>query len=76
MYPLNREKRLNTFPRSTDKIQILNELPTDKRQIKVPQDSMLYPTYVNNKKILKIFVFEFAQQPSIKNATAFLPSIA
>jgi len=37
MYLLNREKR-NVFPRSTDIIQVLNELPTDKRHVKVPQD--------------------------------------
>ena len=33
MYLLDREKRLNVFPRSTNIIQVLNELPTDKRHI-------------------------------------------
>jgi len=36
------------FPRSTDIIQVLNELPTDKRH-KVPQDRLLCPTHVDNK---------------------------
>ena len=40
----------NDFPRSTDIpiIQVLNELPTDKRHIKVQPD--LCPTHVGNKK--------------------------
>ena len=42
MYQLNREKRCNAFPRSTDIIQILNKLPTDKRHIKVSQDRQLH----------------------------------
>jgi len=46
---LNREKCVNAFPRSTDMIQVLNELPSDKRHIKVPQDTLLCPTHVNNK---------------------------
>jgi len=33
MYLLNREKGLNAFPRSTDIIEVLNELPTGKRHI-------------------------------------------
>jgi len=28
----------NIFPGSTDKLQVTNELPTDKSDIKVPQD--------------------------------------
>ena len=43
----NRDKLLFEI---TDIIQVLNELPTDKRHIKVPQDRLLCPTYVNNKK--------------------------
>ena len=50
MYLLYREKRWNTFLRSTDIIQVLNELPTDKRHIKEPQDRLLCPTHVDNKK--------------------------
>ena len=38
MYLLNREKRYKGFSSSTDIIQVLNELPTDKRHIRVPQD--------------------------------------
>jgi len=40
MHLLNREKRCKAFPKSTDIIQVFNELPTDKRLIiiKVPQD--------------------------------------
>jgi len=30
-YLLNREKRLNAFLRSTDIIQVLNDIPTDKK---------------------------------------------
>jgi len=42
IYLLNREKRCNAFPRSTDKIQVLNELPTNIRHIKETQDVMPY----------------------------------
>ena len=37
------------FPRSTDIIQFVNELPTDKINIRVPQDELMCPAYVNNK---------------------------
>ena len=50
MYLLNREKRCNAFPRSTDIIHILNELPTDKRHIKVQQHRLLCHTHLDNKK--------------------------
>ena len=55
MYLLYREKCLRAFPRSTDIIQVLNELPTEKRHtlykcIKVPQNRLLCPTHVDNKK--------------------------
>jgi len=50
MYLFNREKRLNAFPSSTYKMQALNELPTDIRHIKVPQDRLLCPTAIDNKK--------------------------
>jgi len=40
----------NAFPRSIDIIQI-NELPTDWRHMKVPQERVLCPTHVDNKKI-------------------------
>ena len=50
MYLLNWKKHLNAFPRSTDIIQVLNELVTDKRHIKVPQDRLLCPSHADNKK--------------------------
>ena len=50
MYLLNREKRCYAFPRSTDIIQVLNDLPTDKRHIKEPQDRQLCLTHIDNKK--------------------------
>ena len=50
MYLWNRENRLNAFLISTDIIQVLNELQTDKIHIKVPQDRLLCPTHVHNKK--------------------------
>jgi len=50
MYLLNRESVTYAFPRSTDIKQVLNELPTDKRHIKVPQDRLICPTHVNNKE--------------------------
>jgi len=50
MYLLNRKKRCNAFPRSTDIIQVSDELPTDKIHFKVPQDRLLCPTHVDNKK--------------------------
>ena len=44
MYLLNRENRLNAFPRSTDIIQDLNDLP------QVPKNRLLCPTQFGNKK--------------------------
>jgi len=32
--------------------KVFNELPTDNRHIKVPQERLLCPTHVNNKKKL------------------------
>ena len=43
---------LNTFPRSTVIIYVLNELPTVNRHIKVPQYRLLCPTHVDNKKTI------------------------
>jgi len=37
MYLLKEKSITDAFPRSTDIIQVLNELPSDKRHIKVPQ---------------------------------------
>jgi len=45
IYPLNRERRCS--PRSADTKQVLNELPTAKRQIKVPEE---WHTHVDNMK--------------------------
>jgi len=42
--------RLNAFPCSTDIIQVLIELPTDKRHIRVQHDRLLCLTHVDNKK--------------------------
>jgi len=38
------------FPKSTDIQHVLNEWPTDIRHINEPQDRLLCPTYVDNKK--------------------------
>jgi len=40
MHLLKREKRCNAFSGSTDIIQVFNELPTNKRHIKVPQERL------------------------------------
>jgi len=48
-YLLNSSSVTNAFLRSTDKIQVLNKLTADKRQIKVPRDRLLCPTHVDNK---------------------------
>ena len=40
----------NALSRSKNIIQVLNELPTDKRHIKVPQGKLLCPPHVDNKK--------------------------
>ena len=40
----------NAFPKSTDIIQVLNELPTVQIHIKIPQDRLLCPTHVDKKK--------------------------
>jgi len=54
MYLLNRESVTNAFSRPTDiLIQVLNELQTDKRHIKVLQDRLLCPTHVDNLKNLQ-----------------------
>jgi len=52
MYLLNREKR---YWRCSEIniiyiIQVLNELPTDERHMKVQQDRLLCPTHFDNKK--------------------------
>ena len=44
-----RERVTNAFPKSTDIIQVLNGLTTDRRHIKVPQDRILYPTHFDKK---------------------------
>jgi len=49
-YLWNRENVTKVFPRSSYRIQVLNEFPTDKRHIKVPQDRLLCSTHVDNKK--------------------------
>ena len=49
MYLLNGEKRCNAFSRSRDIIPVLNELPTDRRYIKVQQDRLLCSTLGDNK---------------------------
>jgi len=70
MYLLNREKRWHAFPRSTDLIKVLNKLPTDKRHIKVPQDRLLCPTHVDNKKqqvFEKFFLGVLHDQTSAKS---------
>jgi len=57
------------FPRSTDIIQVLNELPTDKIHIKVPQDRLLCPTHVDNKKVQlfeKLFLSVLHDQTSVE----------
>ena len=43
-------KRCNAFQKTTDIKQVLNESPTNKRHVNVPQDSLLCPIHVNNKK--------------------------
>jgi len=43
-------ERCNAFSTSTDIIQVLNELPTEKRHIEVSQDKMLCPIHMDNKK--------------------------
>ena len=50
----------NAFPRSIDIIQVLNEFATDKRHTKVPQDRLLCPTHVDNKKkqVFNFFLFK------------------
>jgi len=47
MYLLYREKRCNAFLISTDILVLV----TDKRHIKLPQNRLLCPTHVDNKKI-------------------------
>jgi len=43
-------QRCNASPRTTDIVQVLNELPTDKRHIKAPEDRLLCNTHADNKK--------------------------
>jgi len=50
MYLLNRENVTNAFPRSTDIIQVLNELPTDKRHITTRLTGMPY-THQQQEKL-------------------------
>ena len=68
MYLLNREKRLNAVPRSTDIIQVLNEMTTDKRHIKVPQCRLLCHTHVDNKKkqAFENYLFKCVTRPDLR----------
>ena len=50
MYMLNRGMRCTAFLRSTDILQVFNELLTDKRHFKAPQDRLLSPTLVDMQK--------------------------
>jgi len=55
MYIFNKEKRCNAFPRSTDIIQVLKELPIDNRHIKDARSVSLYP--YNRSQILPYVKF-------------------
>jgi len=71
MYLLNSEKRLNAFPRSTDIIKVLNELPTDKRHIKLRYhkiDCLLIHVDNKRKKFSKKNIFSVLHdQTSVKS---------
>jgi len=59
-YLLNRKSVTYAFLRSADIIKVFNELPTDKKNIKVPHDRVLCHTHVDKKKkqVFQIFVFK------------------
>jgi len=58
MYLLNRKSVTNPFPRSTGIIQILNELPTDKRHIKGPDHNALHAPTTRKQRFSNIFFLE------------------
>jgi len=47
---LDRKKHLNAFSRSTNIIQVWNELPTDKRHITVSQNTAMPYTHQEQEK--------------------------
>jgi len=69
MYLLKREKRCNTLRDQQiiiwDIIEVLNELPTDKRHNKVPQDRLLCHTHVDkkHKQVFENFLVKCIKQP-------------
>ena len=69
MSPIDLATRFkNAFPRSTVIIQVLNELPIDKKTyIMVPQDKLLCPTHIDNKKkpVFDNFLFRCVTGPDL-----------
>jgi len=52
----------NVCPRLTDKLQVLNKLPTELRHILVPQGRISWPKNINNKNVgISIFLFCVSQ---------------
>jgi len=70
MYLLNREKRLNAFPRSTDIIQVLNELPIDKKIHVLRYHEIEWyalHTSIRRKKVFEAFLFKCFSYKTDKN---------
>jgi len=65
MYLLDREKRLNVFPRSTNIIQVLNELLTDKRHIKVSQNTAMPYTHQEQEETVGFFLIKCVTRPDL-----------
>ena len=69
MYLLKKEKRCNTLRDQQiiiwDIIEVLNELPTDKRHNKVPQYILLCHTHVDkkHKQVFEKFLVKCVKQP-------------
>ena len=75
MYLLNWKSVTNAFPRWKDIKQVLNELPTNKRPIKVPQDRLLCPTHVDNKnkQVFKKILLRCVTRPDLSGVPLTIP---
>jgi len=58
MYLLNKEKHIFRFSEITDLIQVLNEMQTDKRHMRVQQDN-------KKKMVFKIYLLRCATRPDL-----------
>ena len=67
IWQLEQRKSCNAFPWPTDVIQVLNELPTDKRHIGCHRHRLLCPTHAGSKKkqVFETNLFKCLTRPDL-----------